>query len=137
MGAVMAIERACFGRAAWPAEWLLEYARRFPEMFVVAVHGGRVVGYAAFAVARGWAELASIAVLPAWRSRGVATALLRRSLGTLRRRPVAGVSLMVRRGNDSAMRLYRSFGFARVRAVAGYYEDGTTGVRMRLRLNDF
>ncbi|HET8547860.1 MAG TPA: GNAT family N-acetyltransferase [Bryobacteraceae bacterium] len=131
---VMRIERASFGSGAWPAEWLSQYADAFPELFLIAALNARAVGYIAFSVARGWAELVSIAVLPACRRRGIATALLARGLQTLRRRPVRGVFLMVRRGNEPAVRLYESAGFQRVRTVARYYEDGSPALRMRLVL---
>jgi [ribosomal protein S18]-alanine N-acetyltransferase len=131
---VMAVERASFGRYAWPREWLASYAEAFPDLFLVASVEGRAVGYSAAAVARGWAELVSIAVLPSFRRRGVARMLLLRTLRILRRKKIRGVSLMVRTDNTAARHFYQTFGFRRVRVVPGYYEDGSEGVRMRLPL---
>jgi ribosomal-protein-alanine N-acetyltransferase len=134
LAAVITIERACFKSHAWPPEWLTAYAADFPDLFMVASIEGRIVGYSAAALARGWAELVSVAVLPAFRGRGVASALLSATIGKLRRRGTTGLSLMVRVDNRRAQRLYTRFGFARVRIIAGYYEDGSAGLRMRLRL---
>jgi ribosomal protein S18 acetylase RimI-like enzyme len=42
---------------------------------------------------------------------------------------------MVRSDNGAAKHFYERFGFKRVRTVPGYYEDGASGVRMRLALS--
>ena len=131
---VLIIERASFGLHAWPVEWLAGYAEAFPDLFLVASVGGRVVAYSAAAIARGWGELVSIAVLRSFRRRGAARALLNETLRLLRRLRVRGVSLMVRSDNAAARHLYESFGFKRIRTVSGYYENGDAGVRMRLPL---
>ena len=44
------------------------------------------------------------------------------------------VWLMVRRKNEAAIRLYRKLGFVRTATVPNYYEDQSTGWRMRLGL---
>jgi [ribosomal protein S18]-alanine N-acetyltransferase len=130
----MTIERSAFRREAWPQEWLVSYADAFPELFLVASIGGRLVGYSAAAVARGWGELVSLAVLDSFRRRGVARALLSRTVHLLERSGARGVSLMVRADNTAARGFYTAFGFKRVRIIAGYYEDGSAGIRMRLQL---
>ena len=76
------------------------------------------------------AEIVSLAVHPDYRRRGLAAALLRRTLRALRDAGARRAELMVRTGNQAGARLYRTFGFRRVRTVRRYYEDGGDGFLM-------
>jgi ribosomal-protein-alanine N-acetyltransferase len=76
------------------------------------------------------AEIASLAVHPDYRRRGLAAALIGRVLRELRAAGIRRVELMVRVGNTAGAQLYRSFGFRRVRTVPRYYEDGGDGFLM-------
>ncbi|WP_232687061.1 GNAT family N-acetyltransferase [Halobacterium zhouii] len=66
----------------------------------------------------------NIAVHPDCQHEGVGSALLARALSVLSNRDVRGVKLEVRRGNDPAIGLYRSFGFEHHRTIPEYYADG-------------
>jgi len=90
----------------------------------VAKVGGRIAGYAVACAENRNAEIASLAVHPDYRRRGVAHALMRHCLRALRSTGVRRVELMVRTGNTAGAQLYRSLGFRRVRLVPRYYEDG-------------
>jgi ribosomal-protein-alanine N-acetyltransferase len=130
--AILQIEKKSFGRDAWDLELFLDYLRRpGRSVFLVAIVERKVVGYALAYHSRIRAELHSIAVRPAARGRGVAKALLGRTLAALLRKGFATVSLNVRLENEAAIRLYRKLGFERVRRVNGYYEDGAPAWRMR------
>ncbi len=79
---------------------------------------------AAFLVARltvDEAELLRIAVLPRWRRRGVARALLRGLIAELRRERIRACHLEVRVSNTAAIACYRQFGFQDVGLRADYY----------------
>ena len=127
---VLRIERASFGREAWPRSLFLEYYRECREGFLVAKLGGRIAGYILICMARRGAEIDSIAVHPDYRRCGVADALMDHSLRALAAAGVRRVELMVRPDNTAGLRLYRSWGFRRARLVRGYYEDGEDGVLM-------
>ena len=131
---VLTIERASFGAQAWPREDFVELLGQCPGLFRVGVLDGRVAGYISGWVMRDAAEILSIAVLPRCRGRGIAATLLRATLAALRRSEVRQCRLMVRPGNRSAIRLYRTFGFIRVRRVKGYYGPRADALRMRLAL---
>jgi [ribosomal protein S18]-alanine N-acetyltransferase len=129
---IVEIEKASFGRDAWPAELFVEYFLASPDLFLVARTGRRIAGYS---IARSdWrgAELESIAVDPQFRGRGVAQALLQATLGRLE--GARTLRLMVATANQPALRFYRQFGFIRVRKVARYYGAGRDAWRMRLLL---
>jgi ribosomal-protein-alanine N-acetyltransferase len=129
---IVRIENSSFGRDAWDRELFLDYlAQPARSVFLVSVIDHMVVGYALAFQSRTRAEIHSIAVAPGQRGRGVAAALLRRTLALLRRRGFETVSLNVRLENKAAIGLYRKLGFQRVRRVNGYYEDGAPAWRMR------
>ena len=127
---VLRIERASFGAEAWPRKYFLELYRDCRDFFVVAKVGGRVAGYAVACAEKRNAEIASLAVHPDYRRRGVADALMRHTLRALGAAGFGRVELMVRTGNTAGAQLYRSLGFRRVRMVPRYYEDGGDGVLM-------
>jgi [ribosomal protein S18]-alanine N-acetyltransferase len=128
---ILKIEKTSFGPDAWPPKLFREYARACPKLFLVAAAGRRIVGYSIACIARQAAELASIAVLPEFRGRGVATRLLKALMNKIRREGIASMWLMVRSDNKTAAALYRKLGFVRTSRVPGYYEDGSPGTRMR------
>ena len=127
---VLRIERASFGAEAWPRKYFLELYRDCRDFFVVAKVGGRVAGYAVACAEKRNAEIASLAVHPDYRRRGVAGVLMRHTLRALGAAGFGRVELMVRTGNTAGAQLYRSLGFRRVRMVPRYYEDGGDGVLM-------
>ncbi len=131
LGRVVEIERASFGKDAWPAEWFVEYWRENPELFLVARLSRRVVGYSITRMNWRGAELESIAVDPRFRGRGVAQALLDATVARLK--GVGALRLMVSTANTPALRFYRQYGFVRTRLVKGYYGAGRDAWRMRFR----
>jgi [ribosomal protein S18]-alanine N-acetyltransferase len=128
---VVAIERASFGRDAWPSQAFLDYWRESPDLFLIARIGRRIAGYSIASLYWRGAEIDSIAVHPRYRSRGVAQALLNATMADLR-----GITLrlMVDTSNAAAVQLYRRYGFVRTRLVKDYYGPGRNAWRMRLDL---
>jgi len=96
---VLAIEEACFAREAYPRELFLELYQGCGRWFFVARRAGRIAGYSVASTEEAEAEIVSIAVAPEHRRAGVATALLRHTLASLRRARVGSVTLMVRPDN--------------------------------------
>ncbi len=127
---ILRIESASFGVDAWPRDYFLELYAGCRGFFFVAKIGGRIAGYALAEVGRRDAEIASLAIDPVYRRRGVARRLMRHLLRRLRARRIRRVELMVRVENISAAALYRSLGFRRVRRIRRYYEDGADAFLM-------
>ena len=131
---ILDIEAVSFGRDAWEERLFLEALDECGHLFFVARLGGRIAGYSITCIERDRAELISIAVFPEARRHGVGEALIDVTIGTLRRREIGVLRLMVRVGNYGAIRFYRGLGFVRLRRVKDYYGRGRGALRMELRL---
>ena len=131
---IMEIERASFGDEAYDRNLFAEFFRKYGELFLVAVHGRKVWGYMIACIRGEQAELVSVAVDPAARRRGAASALMESTLRRLRRRGIARIGLVVKVTNDQARAFYERYGFEKVRRAPRYYEDGADGWRMARNL---
>lgn len=82
-----------------------------PELFLVAVSGGDVIGtvLAGFDGVRGWIH--HLAVRPSMRRSGIATDLMRRAEEGLARLGCPKVNLQVRSGNEEAIAFYGALGY--------------------------
>lgn len=130
MDEILRIERASFGRDAYDRNLFAAYARHPKSLFLVAQRGHGIAGYSLAHWRNARAELVSIAVDPKARGRGVASSLLKSTIRRLKLRGTKRLTLMVKVTNWSARRFYEGRGFARVRVVRGYYEDGRDGILM-------
>jgi ribosomal-protein-alanine N-acetyltransferase len=124
------IEKASFGKDAYDRNLFAEFCDKCRSLFVVAVRRSKVCGYMITCIRGDRAEVVSIAVDPAARGSGAASALMDSTLRRLRRRKVARLVLMVRVSNAPARAFYGKYGFEKTRLVRKYYEDGADGVLM-------
>ncbi len=93
------------------------------------------VGFALFWRVLDQAELIDLAVLPAFRRRGIGRALLCRLIEQLHQQGVQTLLLDVRQSNTAAQALYRQLGFEAVGQRPSYYPDnGEAALLMRLKL---
>ena len=127
---ILEIERSSFGREAYDRKLFAYYQERCGDLFLVSGRPGRVSGYMVTCVRGGRAELVSVAVDPACRQKGAASALLESTLRRLGRRGVSRLGLVVRVNNRPALAFYEKYGFRRMRLAHGYYEDGGDGIAM-------
>jgi len=135
---VLEIENASFGAEAYDRKLFADYYYKCCDLFLVAERRGQVCGYI-LTCPRGHpptlrAELISVAVDPALRQGGAASALLGSTLRRLRRRRVTQLRLMVRVTNQPARAFYEKYGFQRVRRIPAYYEDGGDAIAMALAM---
>jgi [ribosomal protein S18]-alanine N-acetyltransferase len=78
----------------------------------------------------------NVATCPAARRRGLATALMNRSLEYAQQQQVRLILLEVRRSNRAAIRLYRKLGFTAMGVRPRYYSDnGEDAIEMVLTLD--
>ncbi|MFC7081528.1 GNAT family N-acetyltransferase [Halorussus caseinilyticus] len=138
--AVLRIERASFDQP-WPFSAFERYLGE--PGFLVAVTGGgpspadeqgepradeNVVGYVVANLVpnhgRSFGHVKDIAVHPDHRGEGVGADLLEHSLRVLEVQGAQSVKLEVRASNETALSLYRGFGFQYLRTIPRYYDDG-------------
>ena len=119
--AILEAERVCFTHP-WTRE---DFAAALDCGYVclAARLGGALAGYAVAITVADEATVANVAVLPEFRRRGVAKALLTASLDSCRERGAEVCFLEVRVSNKAARELYENFGFAEIAVRRGYYES--------------
>ncbi len=136
--ALAAVPGACF-RHGWSE---VEFERLLSDRSVIAQAGradggrGKIVGFILSRRAADEAEILTVAVLPAERGHGLASALVRRHLSRLAAFGVARLFLEVEDGNRPALRLYERAGFSEVGRREGYYAKPTGAVAARVLRRD-
>lgn len=105
---------------------------------VVARDGTALVGFALMKYRTDDAHLLLLAVVPAHRRKGVATALLAWLEQTLRIAGIATVRVEVRESNRAAQAFYAGLGYEQVDATHRYYQGVETAVHLvkELRAGD-
>ena len=125
----MALEKACFGRDAWPWVDVLAALIFADTVRLKAVVKDQAVGFVIGDRRRrqgvGW--IASLGVHPDFRRRGIGRQLLE---ACERELAMPRIRLTLRRSNTSARRLYEEAGFVEVDVWSRYYLDGEDGVVM-------
>lgn len=117
------IEKASF-TTPWPTSaYATELTTNRLARYIGARIDGVLVGFGGIWLMVDEAHVTTMAVLPANRRAGVATALLLELLQEARRGGARVATLDVRVSNLEAQRLYRSFGFAEVGRRIRYYDD--------------
>jgi ribosomal-protein-alanine N-acetyltransferase len=128
---VLAIERASFADDAWDEKLFRAFYRRCPDLFLVATVRNRIAAYSITCAGSKNAELASIAVDPRHRRRGLAQALLDETIAELQASKLKAWWLMVDVDNKPGIAFYEKYGFERTRRVKRYYGPGRDAWRMR------
>ena len=139
----MEINRTCLPEN-YSSSFFMSIFERFPETFVVAEESGKVMGYAMCRVERRFGfglfggakrgHLISIAVLPDFRRRGIASALMRDVMKALVAYGCGDLFLEVRVSNVGAVGLYRKLAFRVERRIRHYYADGEDAYVLSRRL---
>jgi len=129
LSALRHVEQICFPKDAWPLMDLIGVLS-FPGVVrLKAMSGKLMVGFIAGDIRRleGVAWIATVAVLPEFRGRGIGAALLQACEAHI---SVKRIRLCVRPSNDVAIRLYERFGYNRVGEWTKYYQDGESALVM-------
>src|SRR3990170_5599421 len=125
--------------------FFLDLFERFPETFIVAEEGDKIVGYIMSRVEVGLSNfglgglirkghVVSIAVRLMARRKGVAQALINTALEGMRFYKAKQCYLEVRVTNDAGVKLYTKLGFEITRTAHGYYSDGEDAYVMSKKL---
>jgi [ribosomal protein S18]-alanine N-acetyltransferase len=131
--AINQLEKICFPIDTWPLLDIIA-ALTFPNMVrLKAMDGSHLVGFVLgdYRPSEKLAWIASIAVHPDYRNRGIGTALLKKCEEKINA-PL--IRLSVRISNEDAIRLYKQKGYRVVSSWPKYYKGGEDALVMEKQL---
>ncbi len=99
-----------------------EFGASFSVM-LVAEFDDEIIGYISAWKITGEIQINRLAVVDAWRRRGIARELIKMLIAHCRMRPPYKILLEVREKNTAARALYRSLGFSENGLRKNYYRD--------------
>ncbi|MDD6727790.1 MAG: ribosomal protein S18-alanine N-acetyltransferase [Eubacteriales bacterium] len=115
---VYKIEKECFS-SPWSREDLAKQLEIETSHFYVAVEDGKAVGYMGLQIFSGEGYVTNVAVLPKYRKRGIALALLEKAMEN----EMDFITLEVRESNLPAIKLYEKVGFENMGIRPNFYEN--------------
>lgn len=135
---LQAIDRVAFGDHAMDVFSLRQWLELFPSLARIATLDTRAVGFTLGGVScpDGVGLIASVAVLPEFRGRGLGRDLTEDLLDRLGDVGVNHVRLTVAPDNVAALAMYRSLGFEVAGSFPGYFGPGRDRVLMERRPRD-
>lgn len=133
LNALRKLEKACFDKDAWPLLDLIAVLTLPDVIRLKAMEGDQMVGFVAGDPRRseGWGWIATIAVHPHYRRRGIGRELLHICEGRL---GVANARLTVRTSNMEAIAMYNADGYQTIDIWKAYYSDGEDAQVMEKQL---
>ena len=135
---LVGLEREIFPESPWSAAQFREELAGVPKRrkYIVAQDGDSIVGYAGIALAGDVADIHNIAVVPSFRRRGIATALLDQLEEWAVDKGVKALMLEIREGNAEALPLYEKRGYRVISRRDNYYGPKIHALIMRRELSD-
>jgi len=129
LNALRKLERICFEKDSWPLFDLIAVLT-FPDVVrLKAVEDNQMVGFVAGdpRPSQGFSWIATIAVLPEYRQRGIGRALLVACEAQLK---TPRIKLSARASNQAAINLYEQEGYHTTDIWRAYYNDGENAIVM-------
>ena len=120
---VAAIEKLCFGAAAWSENSINSELYSDLSLWLVAEDAGVVVGYVGSQTVFPETDMMNVAVIPERRREGIAEVLIDSLIIQLRRNCCTSLTLEVRASNVPAIALYEKMGFRQVGRRPNYYRN--------------
>lgn len=131
--ALVGLEKEIFPESPWSAFQFREELAGAPRTrkYLVASEAGRVIGYGGIALAGEVADIHTIAVIPEYRKRGLATEILSQLEAWGIAKGAAALMLEMREGNQAALSLYEKRGYSVISRRNNYYGTGIHALIMR------
>jgi len=133
LNALRKLEQESFGKEAWPLFDLIAVLTFSDVIRLKAIEDGQMVGFVAGDPhpRDGWGWIATLAVDPRFRRRGIGRALLQACENKL---GLPRVRLTVRLSNHVAISMYEKEGYTTAETWNNYYNDGEDGIVMEKQL---
>jgi [ribosomal protein S18]-alanine N-acetyltransferase len=124
LDAIVEIERVSFKTPWGKAVFQEEAGREWAHIWVVRTEPeAPALGFINFWLVRDEIHILNVAVLPAERRKGYAAEMIQRTLTFAWKHHVRYLTLEVRRSNQGAIKLYKSFDFKPIGIRPNYYSD--------------
>lgn len=120
LDAVTRIEQKCFS-TPWSREAFINELANNLAYYQCAVVDGDVVGYMGIWKICDEGHITNVAVLPEYRKKGIATALISKMIEVCKCSEMSSMTLEVRESNNDAIRVYEKFGFESMGKRPNYY----------------
>ncbi len=118
------IETSCFLGEAWTKDMLASTFSNTGSYLALGIYDGeKVVADTVLIYSLEYGEIATVGVLPHYRGRGYATALLKALIFRAQKLGVKSITLEVNAHNFVAVGLYEKFGFKTAGIRHNYYEN--------------
>lgn len=130
---IIAIEHESF-QNPYPVDVVTFLYEKYRTTFLVVDQGGALLGYIAGITSWREGHIISLAVLPSWRRKGIASQLVQELCTIFKDIGKKRIKLEVRISNTPAINLYEKMGFEKQKIVKNYYENGEDAVMMKKRV---
>lgn len=135
---LITLERAIFPESPWSAAQFREELAGVPRnrKYLIAEQDGKIIGYAGIALAGDVADIHTIAVIPEYRGRGIATQLMDRLESWAIEKGIKSLMLEMREGNSEAQPLYEGRGYSIISRRDNYYAPNIHALIMRKEVKE-
>ena len=123
VAAVAAIEKECFGMAAWSENSVASELTNALSLWLVAVDENQVVGYVGSQTVCGETDMMNVAVTADYRRKGLGEQLVQALVAELQAIDSHSLTLEVRASNVPAISLYEKLGFTQTGLRKNYYRN--------------
>ena len=120
---VAAIEKECFGMAAWSEKSVASELDNKLALWLVALDGETVAGYVGSQTVMDETDMMNVAVTGSYRRRGIAEELVNALVEELKALGSHSLTLEVRASNAPAIALYEKLGFVQTGLRKNYYRN--------------
>lgn len=120
IGDIARIEQACFS-SPWSEDSIAESLDNPASHFLIAYYGDEVAGYMGLQIFSGEGYVTNVAVLPKFRGKGIAKALISEQM----KNDMEFITLEVRESNIPAINLYTKMGFENMGIRPKFYSNPT------------
>ena len=123
VASVAAIEKECFGRAAWSEKSVSGELTNALALWLVAVEDGIVAGYVGSQTVCNETDMMNVAVTADFRRRGIGEQLVTALVAELKAIESHCLTLEVRASNTPAQAMYEKLGFVEIGRRPRYYQN--------------